>query len=138
MVVAGLGVEGFYGLLRGVIAHPSVPSASSPPKKACHIPSATVSHPPPQEPTCVTPEASKPAAKIVEQASEAASPASEEALPTNMHPLHIQLEVIKRVYRAGLKVAQRDHQHCMLPSAHMCAECIWGWGWCVPPVVNLS
>ena len=48
--VAGSEAEGLYGLLRGAISHPSISSAPPPPKKACHIPSTTVSHPPPQEP----------------------------------------------------------------------------------------
>ena len=90
-VVAGSEAEGFYGLLRGAISHPSVSSAPPLPKKAHHIPSTTFSHLPPQEPTGVTPEASEPVTKMVEQAFKAASPASEEALPTNMQPLCIQL-----------------------------------------------
>ena len=99
VAVAGSEVEGLYGLLKGAISHPSISSAPPPPKKAHHTPSATVSHPPPQEPTCVTPKASDPATKIVEQALEAAYLASEEALPANMQPLHLQLGGMKKVYK---------------------------------------
>ena len=52
--MAGLEVEGFYGLLRGAITHPSISSVPPPPKKAHHAPSTTVSHLPP-----VTPESSE-------------------------------------------------------------------------------
>ena len=79
VAVAGLEVEGFYGLLRGAIAHSSISSAP-PLKKAHHISSATVSHLPPQEPTGIIPEVSNPAAMMAEQALEAASPTPEEAL----------------------------------------------------------
>ena len=106
VAVAGSNVEGFYGLLRGAISHPSVSSAPPPPKKAHHIPSATVSNLPHQEPTCVTPKVSDPIAKMVEWASEAASPTSEEALPTNMQPLCIQLGASKECTDAGLSVAK--------------------------------
>ena len=75
VAVTGSEAGGFYGLLRGAIAHPSTTSASPPPKKVHHAPSSTVSCPPPQEPTGVTPEASKPVTNVVEQASEGASPA---------------------------------------------------------------
>ena len=51
MAVTGLEVEGLYGLLRGVMSHPSISSASPPHKKACHTLSTTVSHLPPQEST---------------------------------------------------------------------------------------
>ena len=47
--VAGSEVEGFYGLLRGAMLHSSMSSAPPPHKKVCHTPSATISHPPPQE-----------------------------------------------------------------------------------------
>ena len=40
--------EGLYRLLRGAILHPSIFSAPPHPKKACHSPSATISHLPPR------------------------------------------------------------------------------------------
>ena len=103
VAVPGLEVEGLYGLLREAISHPSISSAPSPPKKAHHTPSTTVSHLPPQEPTGVAPKASNPATEIVEQASEAVSPASEEVLSANIQPLHIQLGGIKRMYRCWIE-----------------------------------
>ena len=108
------------------------------PKKAHHILFTTVSHLPMQEPTGVTPKASNPVAKEVEQALEAASPASEKALPANMQPLCIQLGASKACTDARLKVAKRDHQPLIPQSAHMCAECTWGWGWCFPLMANHS
>ena len=86
--VAGSEAEGFYALLRGAISHSYLPTCSSPPKKACHAPSATVSHLPPQEST--GPEASVP-------------PAPEEEIPAHMQPLCIQLGGIKRVYRCQVE-----------------------------------
>ena len=138
--VAGLEAEGFYGILRGAIAHPPTSSALAHSKKACHTPSTTISYLPHQEST--GPEVSKSATGIAEQASEAVSPtalpASEEALPTHMQPLHIQLGASRECTDAGLKVAKMDHQPHMPQSACMCAKCTWGWGWCVPLVANHS
>ena len=74
-VVAGLAAEGFYGFLRGVMSHPSISSASSVHKKACHTQSTTISHLPPQEP--IEPEVSDPADQAMESASPAVLPASE-------------------------------------------------------------
>ena len=99
--VAGSEVEGFYGPLRGAILHSSLPTSSPPPKKACHAPSATVSHLPPQEST--GPEASAPADQALESASLAVPPASEEEIPAHMQPLCIQLGGIKRVYRCQVE-----------------------------------
>ena len=129
VVVAGLEVEGFYRFLRGAIADP-ISSAPSTPKKACYTPSA------PHEPTGITLEASKSATQVTEQASEAASPAPEEALPANMQHLCIQLGVSKGCIDARLKVARRDYQHHMPPSAHVCTKCTCRWGWCILPVAN--
>ena len=119
VAVAGSEVEGLYGLLRGAILHPPYPQPHIPLRKL------TTSCLPPQEPTGVTPEASDPVTKMVEQALEAASPASEEALPANMQPLCIQFGASKGCTDAGLKVAQRGHQPHMLQSVHMCTECTW-------------
>ena len=98
--VAGSEAEGFYGLLRGAIAHPPHPLPKLP-NKAHHILCTTVSHVPPQEPTGITPEVSNPAARMAEQALEAASPPPEEALPTDIQPLCIQLGGIKSVQMPG-------------------------------------
>ena len=67
MAVAGSEVEGFYGLLRGAVLHSSMSSAQSPPKKVCHTPSATISHPPPQE--SQKPKVSGPAKQALESTS---------------------------------------------------------------------
>ena len=74
--MAGLEVEGLYRLLRGAILYPSISSAPPPPKKAHHSPSATISHPPPQELVHAVHKASDPATKDVEQALEAVFPAA--------------------------------------------------------------
>ena len=128
--VAGLEVEGLYRLLRGAILHPSISSAPPPPKKAHHSPSATISYPPPWELAGVVPKASDPATKGVEQASEAispaASPTSEEALPTHMQPLHLQLGGIKRVYKCQLEGCTEGPSTSQPQSAHMCTDCIGG------------
>ena len=87
--VAGSEAEGFYGLLRGVISHSSLPTSSPPPKKACCAPSTTVSHLPPQEST--GPEVSAPVDQALESVSLAVPPASEEAISAHMQPLCIQL-----------------------------------------------
>ena len=107
----------------------------TPSKKACNIPSTTVSHLPPQQPTGVTPEVSNPAARIAEQASPAASSASEEALP-HWHetPLH-SIGGIKRVYRCQVEGCKEG---LSTSCATICAKCTWGWGWCVPLVANHS
>ena len=70
--VAGSEAEGFYGLLRGLISHSSLPTSSPPPKKANHAPSTTASHLPPQK--SIGPEASAPADQAVESASLAVPP----------------------------------------------------------------
>ena len=92
--MAGLEVEGLYGLLRGG----NVSSASPPHKKAHHTPSTTVSNLPPQEST--GPEISCPTVDISKQvpgvASPAVPPASEETLSANMQPLCIQLGVLSQ------------------------------------------
>ena len=99
--VAGSEAEGFYGLLKGEISHSSLPTSSPPPKKACCAHSATVSHPPPPEST--GPEVLAPADQALESATLVVPPASEEAIPTYMQPLHIQLGDIKRVYRCQVE-----------------------------------
>ena len=99
--VADSEAKGFYGLLRGAISHSSLPTFPPPPKKACPAPSTTVSHLPPQEST--EPEASAPADQVLESASLAVPPASEEEIPAHMQPLCIQLGGIKRVYRCQVE-----------------------------------
>ena len=140
VAVAGLEVEGLYRLLMGAISYPSISSVPPPPKKSHHSPSATISHPLPLELAGAVPKASSPAAKDVEQALKAVSPAasqaSEEALPTHMQPLCLQLGASREYTNARLKDVHRGHQTHMPHSVHMCTECIWGWGWCVPLVAN--
>ena len=86
--VAGSEVEGLYGLLRGVMSHPSISIASPSHKKAHNTPSATVSHLPPQEST--GPEISGPTVAIPKQALGVASlavpPASEDTPPLICNP----------------------------------------------------
>ena len=93
VAVVGSEVEGFYGLLRGAMLHSSLSSAQPPHKKICHTPSTTISHPHPQEAT--GPEVPDPADQAMKSASPAVLPASEEVIPANMQPLHIQLRGIK-------------------------------------------
>ena len=95
VAVTGSEAEGFYGLLRGAGLHSSLPTSSPPPKKICHAPSSTISHPPPQE--SKEPETSVPAEQALESAP--LTPVLEEEIPAHMQPLHIQLGGIKSVYR---------------------------------------
>ena len=88
---------GFYGLLRGVISHSSLPTSSPPSKKAHHAPSFTASHLLPQE--SKEPEASAPVEQALEPASLTVPPVLEEEIPAHMQPLCIQLGGIKRVYQ---------------------------------------
>ena len=97
VAVTGSEAEGFYGLLRGAVSHSSLPTSSPPPKKTCHAPSSTISHPPPQE--SKESEASVPAEQALESASLTVPPALEEEIPVHMQPLCIQLGDIKKVYR---------------------------------------
>ena len=101
VVVAGSEAEGFYGLLRGEVSHPSTSSASPPHKKVHHTPSTTIPHLPPQKST--GPEVSDSAGWAMESASPAVLPASEEVIPAHMQPLHIQLGGIKWVYRCQVE-----------------------------------
>ena len=139
VAVAGSKVEGHYGLLRGVMSHPSISTSSPPHKKACHTPSTTISHLPPQRSTGT--EISGPTVDIPEQslgvASPAVPPVSEETLPTDMQPLCIQLGgVLSGCINSWLKVAERVHQPHMLLFVCMCTRCTWQWGWCVPLAAN--
>ena len=134
VVVAGSEVEGFYGILRGAMLHSSISPAPPPNKKICHTPSATTSHLPPQEST--GPDVPDPVDQTMKAASPAVPPASEEAIPANMQPLHIHLGAWNEYTSARLRAARRVHQPPMLPSVHMYARCTWEWGWCVPPAAN--
>ena len=93
VAVAGSEAEDFYGLLRGVVSHPSTSSASPPHKKVCHTLSTTIPHLPPQEST--GPEVSDSAREAMESTSPAVLLASEEAIPAHMQPHHIHLGGIK-------------------------------------------
>ena len=73
--------------------HSSISTAPPLHKKVHHTPSATISHPAPQEST--GPDVSEPADQVMKGVSLAAPPASEEAIPTHMQPLCIQLGGIK-------------------------------------------
>ena len=87
--VTGSEAEGFYGLLRGAVSHSSLPTSSPPPKKDCSAPSATVSHPPPQE--SKEPEASAPVEQALESASLTVPPVLGEEIPAHMQPICIQV-----------------------------------------------
>ena len=95
-VVASSEAESFYGHLRGAVLHSSISPAPPPHKKIWHTPSTT-SHPPPQEST--GPDVPDPANQAMKAASPAVPLASEEAIPANMQPLHIQLGATKQVYQ---------------------------------------
>ena len=105
--VAGSEAEGLYRLLTEAISYSSMSSAPSSPKKWHHIPTATISKPPSQEPEEVAPEGSVPAVKVVELTlevpSSTASPALEVTIPAHMTPLHLQLGGIKRVYKCWVE-----------------------------------
>ena len=122
-VVAG-SEAGLYRLLRGAISYPSAPSAPPIPKKVCHTLSATISCSPPGVWRCCT-KASNPAVKDVKQVLEAPSPAafpaSEEALPTHIQHLCIQLGGIKRVYRCWVEgcTEEPSTSHATI-CAHVC------------------
>ena len=134
VAVAGWEVECICGLLRGAMSHPSISSASPAHNKACHTPSATVSHLPPQEST--GPEISSPKVDIPEQAlgvaSPAVPPASEETLPSDMQPLCIQLGGIKQLYQCLVEGCKEGPltSHATI-CTHVCKVHL-GWGWCVP------
>ena len=129
--VAGSEAEGFYGLLRGVISHSSLPTSSPPPKKACCAPSVTVSHLHPQEST--GPEAFAPAEQALESASLNVPPVLEEEIPAHMQPLHIQLGASRGCTDVRLRAAKRAHQPLMLPFVPKYERYIWGGGG-VPPM----
>ena len=97
--MAGSEVDSFYGLLGGAMSHSSMSSAPPPPKKVCHTPSATISHPPPQE--SQEPKAPGPAEQRPESTSLTAPSVLE--ILANMQLLCIQLGGIKRVYRCQVE-----------------------------------
>ena len=70
--------------------------------------------------------------------SPAAPPASEEAIPTHMQPLHIQLGASNEYTGARLRAARRVHQPPVLLFVHMYTRCAWEWGWCAPPAASPS
>ena len=113
VAVAGSETEGFYGLLRGAIAHPSISSAPLS-KKAHHILSATVSHLPPQEPTGITPKVSDPVARMAETGIRSCLSSSRGSSPCQHAALCIELGASKECTDTRLKVAKRDHQPYML------------------------
>ena len=124
VAVTGSELEGFYGLLRGAMLHSSVSPAPPPHKKVHHTPSATISHLPPHEST--GPDVCESADQAMKAVSPAAPPASEEAIPAHMQPLHIQLGASNEYTNARLRDARRPHQPPMLLFAHMYAKCTWG------------
>ena len=101
VAVADSEVEGFYGLLMGVVSHPSISSASPPHKKVCHGLSTTVSHLPPQK--SMGTEVPDSTGQAMEPASPAVLPASEEVIPAHLQSLCIQLGGIKQVYRCQVE-----------------------------------
>ena len=58
--------------------------------------------------------------------------------PHTWHPFTYSWGALRRCVSAGLRVAKRAHQPHMPQSVHMCAGCMWGWGWCVPPAARHS
>ena len=102
--------------------YPIPPMSSIPPlpKKCCHVPTATVSKPPPQEPEEAVPKAFIPVA--LEAPSSAGSQTLEVAIPTHLAPLHLQLRASHRSINARLSGAVRGCQPHRLLSPHMCTE----------------
>ena len=87
-------------------------------KKVCHTPSATISHPPPQE--SQEPEASGPAKQALESTSVTAPPVLEGEILANMQPLCIQLGGIKRVYRCQVEGCREGPINLLCH--HLCAH----------------
>ena len=100
----------------------------TPPKKVYHTPSATISHPPPQE--SQEPKAPGPAEQRLESNSLTAPPVLEGEIPANMQPLCIQLGAVREFIDVRLRVAGRAHQPPMPLFVHTCIEYTWEWGWC--------
>ena len=106
--MAGSEAEGLYGPLRGVTSC-SHPHPSQPPlKKPSFTHSTTIFQPPLQEST--GPEVSDPADQATGPTSPAAPSAPEEAIPTHMQPLQIQVGALNGYISARLKTAKRAHQ----------------------------
>ena len=119
VVMADSEVGGFYGLLRGAMSHSSVSSAPPPHKKVHHTPSATISHPPPQE--SKEPEAPGPAEQALESTSSTAPSVLEGEIPVEMQPLCIQLGGIKRVYRYQVEGCREGPStSCATICTHVC------------------
>ena len=136
VAVAGSEVGGFYGLLRGAMLHSSVSPAPPPHKKVHHTSSATISHLPPQKST--GPDVSEPADQVMKAVSPAVPPASEEAIPTHMQPLCIQLGGIKQVYQCQVEGCKEGPStfHATI-CTHVCKVHL-GWGWCASLAASLS
>ena len=90
------------------------------PKKACHTPSATISHPPPQE--YQEPKASGPAEQALELTSVTGPSVLEGEVLANIQPLCIQLEGIKRVYRCQVEGCREGPSNSC---ATICAHIRW-------------
>ena len=104
--------------------HSSISPAPPPHKKVHHTPSATISHPPPQEST--GPDVSEPVDQAMKAISPATPPASGEAIPTHMQSLCIQLGASNEYTGARLRAVRRVHQPPMLLFVHMYTKCTWG------------
>ena len=128
VAMAGSEVECFYGFPRGAMSHSSMSSAPPPPKKVCHIPSATISHLPPWE--SQEPKAPGPAEQALESTSLTAPLVLEGEIPANMQLLHIQLGALREFIDVRLRVAGRACQPPMPPFVHTCIEYTWEWGRC--------
>ena len=70
--------------------------------------------------------------------SPAAPPVSEEAIPTHMQPICIQLGASNEYTSARLRATRRAHQPPVLLFVHMYAKCTWGWGLCAPLAASPS
>ena len=128
LAVAGVEVEGLYGLLWGAMSCSPMSSITPPPKNVANL------QLPPSK--CHPHRSTRklhlklPAVKKLELALEVPSPTAPEtlevAIPTHMTPLHLQLRGIKRVYKCQVEGCTRSHQSHMLLSAHIYAENTWG------------
>ena len=107
LAVAGSEVEGVYGLLWGAMLHSSRSSIPPPPKNATNPQLALSPCHPNKSIQEATPEASTPAMMKSELAPEVSSPAApeaaEEAIPTHVTPLCLQLGDIKRMYKCWVE-----------------------------------
>ena len=131
--VAGLEVEGLYGLLRGAISHPSISSAPSPPKKACHIPSA---------PSGAYRYHTQSLWSCNKNGRTGIGGCLSSFRGSSPHQHAAPLHSIRGHQKGVQMLVWRLHRgtiNLMCYNLHTCAQsALLGWGWCVPLVANCS